>query len=339
MARELQKGILYFLKLEDPAGGTVPPFYKIGITTGTLDKRINTLQTGNPYKIVPHHTMEVEGAEFVERHLHSLYSSKRRMLEWFEFTSEEIEEAIEVAKDYAQQFSDLVVEIRSLDQRHSNGINISATPEVLDLHKEALRLEELKTKLGLERSAIKSRLLSLVGTSRGIPGIVRVSIYKGTTSFKMVELRKNEPDVYDKYLTKVEFSQTMKLSGKSKPSDFKQLYEEKKAAAALIKKVEASDVGSDKIDRDTSSVALHEKYVQFIEEIGKINIDLDLVKMKLKSHCGENSGIDDVCTYIREDKKKFDREKFEADHPHLVKKYTTTGSDRRVVQVSKSRDY
>tara|TARA_B100001175_G_C19145274_1_gene465613 strand:+ start:88 stop:273 length:186 start_codon:yes stop_codon:yes gene_type:complete len=61
--------------------------------------------------------------------------------------------------------------------------------------------------------------------------------------------------------------------------------------------------------------------------------------MKLKSHCGENSGIDDVCTYIREDKKKFAREKFEADRPHLVKKYATAGRGRRAVQVSKSKDF
>ena len=38
MAREMQKAILYVLKLEDPTGGPVPPFYKIGITTDTVDK-------------------------------------------------------------------------------------------------------------------------------------------------------------------------------------------------------------------------------------------------------------------------------------------------------------
>ena len=67
MARQLQKGVLYFLALEDPAGGAVPPFYKIGVTTDTVDKRIRQLQTGNPFRIVPHRTLVLEGAEFVER--------------------------------------------------------------------------------------------------------------------------------------------------------------------------------------------------------------------------------------------------------------------------------
>ena len=37
---------MYVLGLEDPAGGLVPPYYKLGITTGTVAKRIRQLQNG-----------------------------------------------------------------------------------------------------------------------------------------------------------------------------------------------------------------------------------------------------------------------------------------------------
>ncbi|HIG33654.1 MAG TPA: hypothetical protein EYQ11_02065 [Candidatus Poseidoniales archaeon] len=70
-----------------------------------------------------------------------------------------------------------------------------------------------------------------------------------------------------------------------------------------------------------------------------ISIDLDLVKMKLKTQCGDAAGIEGVCTYLREDKTSFDKEKFEQDHPDLHDEYTTTGTSMRRVSVKGSRDY
>ncbi len=339
MARQLQKGVLYFLALEDPAGGAVPPFYKIGVTTDTVDKRIRQLQTGNPFRIVPHTTMVVEGAEFVERHLHRLYSAKRRVLEWFSFSPDELQGVIKTAEAYSEEFSDLVVETRQTDSTYSTDDVITPTPESLDLHNDAIRLEGLKTQNGLRIAAIKSQIVALVGTSRGIPGIVIVAIYKPVTSFKKGQLKKGDPVLYEQYMTKTDFKQSMTVLGKAKPSDFGQLFDEKKNAAAGVSKVSPDDVTDVRLERTVDAADLHDSYIRLLEEDAAISIDLDLVKMKLKTHCGDAAGIDGVCTYVREDKTSFDGEKFERDHPDLHDKYTTTGSSRRTVSVKRSRDY
>jgi hypothetical protein len=339
MARQLQKGILYFLALEDPAGGAVPPFYKIGVTTDTVDKRIRQLQTGNPFRIVPHTTMVVEGAEFVERHLHRLYSAKRRILEWFSFSPDELQKVIETAEAYSEEFSDLVVGTRQTDSMYSTDDVISPTPKVAELHKEAVRLEGLKTQNGLRKAAIKSQILALVGTSRGIPGIVTVAIYKPVTSFKKALLKKHDLDLHDQYMTKIQFKQSMTVLGKAKPSDFTQLFDDKKQAAAGVPKVGPDDVTDVRLDRTDDSADLHDAYIHMLEEDAAISIDLDLVKMKLKTHCGDAVGIEGVCTYVREDKTSFDGEKFEQEHPDLHDEYTTTGTSMRRTSVKRSRDY
>ena len=339
MARQLQKGVLYFLALEDPAGGAVPPFYKIGVTTDTVDKRIRQLQTGNPFRIVPHRTLALEGAEFVERHLHRLYSANRRMLEWFTLTPGELEEVIEEAEDFAEGVSDLIVEVRELDATHSTRAMMPPTPEATQLHDEAVRLEALKTQNGLRIKTVKSRILATVGTKRGIPGIVTVSIYKPVTSFKKGQLKKADPVLYEQYMTNTEFKQAMTILGKSKPSDFAQLFDEDKQAAATVPKVGPDDVEDEKLDRTDDTIDLHDAYVRLLEEDATIDRDLVLVKMRLKSICGDSVGIDGVCTYLREDRRAFDVDAFMQDHPDVHQKFITTGSSSRRATVRRSRDY
>ena len=306
MARQLQKGVLYFLALEDPAGGAVPPFYKIGVTTDTVDKRIRQLQTGNPFRIVPHRTLVLEGAEFVERHLHRLYSANRRMLEWFTLSPDELEEVIEEAEGFAEGVSDLIVEVRELDTTPSTRAMMSPTPEAIQLHGEAVRLEGMKTQNALRIKTVKSRILATVGTKRGIPGIVTVSIYKPVTSFKKAQLKKADPVLYEQYMTNTKFKQAMTILGKPKPSDFTRLFDEHKQAAATIPKTAPDDVEDEKLDRTDDTIDLHDDYVRLLEKDATIDRDLVLVKMRLKSICGDSIGIDGVCTYLREDRKVFD---------------------------------
>ena len=339
VARQLQKATLYFLALEDPAGGPVPPFYKIGTTTDTVDKRIRQLQTGNPFRIVPHRTFEVEGAELVERHLHRLFTAKRRLLEWFTLSEDELEEVIEEARVFADEVEELVVEVRDLDQTHSTDVVIDPTPEMLDLHSEALRLEALKTQNKLRSSAIKSQLMTLTGTSRGIQGITRVNVYKPKETFKKMLLKGVHPDLYDQYLTKSMFKHAMSVLERAKPSDFRQLYDANKQASAAAPVVEPNDVTGDYEDRSAAAIAIHEEYLRVLGEDGAVERDLLLVKMMLKAHCGTARGIDGVCTYVREDRMAFDEEQFKDDHPNLHDDFTTTSNPQRRAFVWRSRDY
>jgi hypothetical protein len=66
--------------------------YKIGITTAKkVEDRIKQLQTGSSNKLVLVHKFESDFLNKLETTLHSMFSSKRKEGEWFEFTEKDVE--------------------------------------------------------------------------------------------------------------------------------------------------------------------------------------------------------------------------------------------------------
>ncbi len=330
---------MYVLGLEDPAGGLVPPYYKLGITTGTVAKRIRQLQTGNPYKIVALHTFEIEGAEIVEQNLHRVYAPHRRILEWFELSDDELAAVLQAAEDLKDDIEALVVEVRELDQQPSSNVILNATPEAQTLHQEAVVLESAKTQNSLRAAVLRSMLASLTGVGRGIVGITAVSVTSPTSGFSKVALKADDKDLYGQYLTVPEFKHSMKVLGKPTPRDFPQLNAEKTQAAAAAPTVAAEEVTAGKADRTADAVQLHSEYIELVSVAGDIDKDLMLVKMRLKTMCGEARGIDGVCEYVREDRMTFDEDAFMADHPGLYEQFTIQRQPQRRFAVMKSRDY
>ena len=76
------KGYVYLL--------TDGELYKIGVTRGSIDKRIAKLQTGNPYIIQMLDCYETDNPFKIEKILHFRYSDKRVNNEWFELSNEDV---------------------------------------------------------------------------------------------------------------------------------------------------------------------------------------------------------------------------------------------------------
>ena len=339
MSRILQKATLHILGLEDPAGGTVPPYYKVGITTDTVAKRIRQLQTGNPYRIVALHTFEIEGAEIVEQSLHRVYAPNRRILEWFELSDAELAAVLQAAENLKDDIEALVVEVRDLDQQHSNDTMLNPTAEATDLHLQAVTLEGQKTQNSLRIATMRSSLARITGTTRGIEGITQVSITNPSPGFSKRELKSADPDLYNDYLTIPEFKVSMKVLGKPTPRNYPNLVADKKQAAAAAPNVDPDDVTPDKESRTTDAVQLHSEYINLVSQGGAIDRDLLLVKMKLKTLCGQARGIDGIFEYVRADRMTFDEDSFEADNPALYAQFTVQPQPQRRFAVMKSRDY
>ena len=64
--------------------------YKIGMTNRTLEKRMNSLQTGNPNKLTLISYYESKNPKAIETTLHRLFSSKKVLGEWFDLTEDDI---------------------------------------------------------------------------------------------------------------------------------------------------------------------------------------------------------------------------------------------------------
>jgi len=64
-------------------------YYKIGITSDTVFRRVAELQTGNPYTLIPRLEKSVEYASLAESMLHERYWYQRGLGEWFYFDPED----------------------------------------------------------------------------------------------------------------------------------------------------------------------------------------------------------------------------------------------------------
>ena len=338
-SRLLGYGTLYILGLEDPSGGRVPPFYKIGVTTGPLSRRVRTLQTGNPFRIIVTHQVEMDGCEVVEKTLHEMFSKNRRILEWFSLTDRELEEAIEKAHELKNEFEDLVSQVRDLDLISNVTAPIQPTEESVSLYQEALNLESQKIRLGLRRAILRSELEGMTHGSRGIDGITKVMIYESKTTFKARNLKSQFPEIYEKFMTANKRSTSLKLLNIPTKSTFTDEFEKMKKSKRDSTRNEDAEMTSNIIERDREAIDLHSEYIALTADIGDVKRDLRVLTLKMKVICGDAEGIIGVCEYKRDKKRTFDKSSFKSEYPDLYSSLKTESPRRRVFQVSKSRDY
>jgi len=76
-------GKVYLIATEDDQ-------YKIGMTTGTVNERIEQLQVGNAKRLEFVNEFETKHFKRVERFMHNVYSAKRMEGEWFSLTEEDV---------------------------------------------------------------------------------------------------------------------------------------------------------------------------------------------------------------------------------------------------------
>ena len=76
------KGYVYLL--------TDGEFFKIGVTKGSIEKRIKKLQTGNPDNIAIVNYHHTEYPFKMESALHSKYANKRINNEWFNLSLNDV---------------------------------------------------------------------------------------------------------------------------------------------------------------------------------------------------------------------------------------------------------
>lgn len=65
-------------------------WYKIGVTTGRIEKRIKQLQTGNGTELFVHSYFKTEHPFKLEKLLHTKFCCQKVLNEWFELSAEDI---------------------------------------------------------------------------------------------------------------------------------------------------------------------------------------------------------------------------------------------------------
>ena len=74
--------------------------FKIGVTRGSVEKRIKRLQTGNGSEIFLVNKYETQYPFYIEKMLHQKHYSDKKLNEWFELDKESVTNFIEDYKFY-----------------------------------------------------------------------------------------------------------------------------------------------------------------------------------------------------------------------------------------------
>lgn len=81
--------------------------FKIGVTRGSIEKRIKSLQTGNPNEIFICKYFKTVDPYFFEKQLHFRYRDYKAKGEWFELGSDEIEKFETYCKQISEMYESL----------------------------------------------------------------------------------------------------------------------------------------------------------------------------------------------------------------------------------------
>jgi hypothetical protein len=336
MSGILGKANLYILGLQDLRNdAAAPAFYNIGVTKVPVEERIATLQSGNPYSIIPIFTLEANGARIIKKDLHNMFAPHHQIRDWFSLSDTQLKQIKEIASSTEKEIGEKIAFVRKLDQTHSNEVLLNPTEKIVELHRRILKLEGKSTENSLRKAILRHQISNLTGTSKGIPGISRVIVTNPKLGFKKIEFRKAYPDVYNEYMTKPQFKESIKIIGKPTSINYPVLNAQNRAAKTkhALWVITADEVTENVLEPTDEVVSLHEQYSEIISDEATIERDLLINKIELKVACGENRGFTDVCEYIREDIMTFDIDRFKLERPDLYQEFTFKGLPQRRFRV------
>jgi len=352
---KLDEGHVYILNDVDDITGP-SDYYKIGMVSKerTVKDRIERdHQVGNPRLVVDKHSFHSEAPFFVERHLHKHFAQFRVRREWFRLTDAQLEEVKKEAARYDSVIGPMLGGVRAFAKSPSNGnvIKLEAKDKVRiellhsELEKLRYRIYEIDYKTNTIKEFLKFETAKHKG---GIDGITKVTVKGGgAPSFKATIFRDSSPAnkaIYDSFCTKKSISGPFKTEGlDTKAKKFPKLHLVEKAAKDkyAADKATNDNVVDGAIPRTKTLEDKHKEYIELIMEKEDVNVEIILRELEIKKLCANNDGIEEICTWKRQESFAFDATAFKNRHPEIVEdpQYHSASKPSVAISVIASRDY
>mgnify|MGYP003116841200 FL=1 len=304
----LTPGFLYFLELE-PIDNYGPfPFYKLGYTKDSVDRRIDGLKTGNPFTIRAKEHFYSEAAGHIELKLHRKYSKNNQNLEWFRFDSEaEINEVIQQARIWDAELKDVVTQVRKLDETVSNGETIEASSEVKELAEE-YKAKDKQRQVAVREQNEHKEIIKAEGLSQGVvfEGALKTSVSKANPGYDWKAIQTQHAEQWAECLRGKTIKNTSSFHADYRVNA-REVPESDEAKQRRLdnetKLKEMLDVFS---GEDVKEVAPNNTVLESLEVLAKKKRQLDYlkyemleIKMKVALACGENNAIEGVFDWER----------------------------------------
>ena len=337
---QLQSGELYFVREREYQVDSFTNYVKIGLVREREGRssfdRLREHQTGNPRDLVlpPGNVLITPAIDRVEALMHNIFATRRISGEWFLFANEmEIEGAISRAKDLiseTESFSGLLANAEALEGRESFETIIATSDEII----------EISSRLSLA----KGKLKVLVSIQSQIGNLYKAAHSEGR------DLGKGAATIQRKLAPKFD-QERFELEN----SELFQRYLEtsRKWDQRFLFKVKPTEIGAlphefqnfvEEITRTVANLGcnldlLNDPLLNVTREIALAEWEIETTEAELKNICGENAGIDSVCTWVRKwvEKSVFDAKRLAEEYPKLYSSYLVEQETKTYVQPKKKK--
>ena len=317
-------GSIYFIREGDFSGNPVSPFVKIGLTKldRSVSQRADDLKTGNPRELYVHKEFSnVPCVSSVENALRYEFVSQRVNLEWHEFapgSARSLDEAIKRCEALSNEFGGYVGAIREASRlvefASTNEVRPATTTSREWEHRYLLhhKVESiLKTAQKARRNAIVEG--DLPGKKSDVP----------KPEYDWVGFREKHPELCREYL-RPDWDREFEIL------DIRKKLKSVEAEALVLTVTDEADryaemLADSRIDTTDEFYSLAGRQWLKIQEISKFSVTMKTVaKCHLMALCGEDKGIDDVCTFKRIPlEPKLDTSRLLKDHRDKAQEFVT----------------
>jgi hypothetical protein len=302
----LTPGQLYFINEQDVKTGTRSNYYKIGIVRDADDRdsknRLLEHQTGNPRKLCIVEALSMPAVEAVETNLHYLFARNRVMGEWMHFTDSELRSAIKKAKDLAAEMLANIEDYITADvlkKTISNGSKLPATEDAEEWYVQIQDHKEVLEACDAVLEQYDDYLIEAIEKGIDVSGRASVQTRAGARRFDEKMFAIKYPDLFKKFSTS---TKSIKGSFRVKPDKewIPDLGVIDEGQVELI--ASFGDLLANAEHSLEAGFALHEKHLGVLEIRKYAEWKIDVANVKLRVLTGAYEGIDEICTWKREEK-------------------------------------
>ena len=332
-----ETGEIYFLGEIDLETKYRTNYVKIGrVGPGrSTEDRIKEHQTGNPRKIKDLKVIKAPREKDLETLLLHVFRKKCVGGEWFKFTAEDLEKAINFADEEAKELfelQDVVSKVRELGKIESRKEELPADKYSRDL---ACRFHFLKQRVKTITAAlddIRKEIYAIEGKKGELKEedkITEMRVADPEPSFKKKDLESDAPDLYLQFCEiekevvakPLSISKSIKNAVKDDERFFEEWPEESVQIEKLIRITSELISGKSESDEVLENLKINRDELEKFQGIYKHRAEN--CEWRLKHRCGSASGIREVCTWKRvsKEKKVFNEMKFKERHPKIYEGY------------------
>jgi hypothetical protein len=337
---------VYFLSLVDLTSPVRDlELVKVGITKNDVERRIEQLQTGNPYQIRREASFRTSVARQVERWVHRTNVSRVAQLEWLRLSRLEIADLVKAAEREAERLAQIAQAKARWSQSRSNSKERPACAEERHLH-EAIRdiLSQLcPVKLRLRQT--EAGIAVNAGHIARIPGIARIWVVPFSRRFSSQMAREKFPSLAMSHTVET-------VGGRFRWRKVPDLGAPEWTKLRL--EVESLECRQRELDRAilnhpsgvceegarTDELAqLHEDWLLLKQQETRLEVDKEDLQAQIIQLIEDYAAITDVCSFARSPREVLNSKSFCATHP----KEAAECSSERVAHVRRkiyaSRSY